>query len=128
MRTGFSVFKTMAKFLIIDASDPGMPTVAPSMSLTSTSQRIKPLNQFAILSLGQMRALMKSKNSVRTIQNTKLAAERFRFLTCQMKGAMLIIMMVQASSGTATAAGERVTAWLSIATDGQMMLTLGMPK
>ncbi len=128
MMTAFSVFKTAAKFLMIDASDPGIPTVAPSMSFTSMSQRIKPLNQFAILSLGQMSALMKSKNSVRTIQKTKLVAERLRFFTCQINGGILIIIVMQASTGNAMAAGERVKPWLSMASDMQMIFDLGMTR
>ena len=100
------VSKTEAKFFMMHARDPGTPMVEAISSFTSISQRTKPFHQLAISSVGQMRALIKSKNRVMTIQKTRPAAAKLRFLTCQIKGGISIKMVMHASTGTTMAYGE----------------------
>lgn len=99
------------------ASDPGRPTLVATSSLASMSQRIAPLNQLATSSVGQIRALMKSKNNVRTTQNTRPAAARLRFLICHKKGGTSMMIVMQANSGTITAKIDMGNSGLPIVTD-----------
>lgn len=106
IRTVLLVSNTAAKFRMMHASEPTMPTVEAVISLTSISQRPTPFHQLVKLSVGQRRALIKLKRLHKMIQKTKVDAARLWFLVCQTKGGTLSTRVMNDSKGTAMAPGE----------------------
>lgn len=106
LRIVLFVFKTFARFRMMHTREPTKPKVIAIMSLTSTSQRPEPSHQFAVSSVGQMRALIKFMRLESMTQPTRLDAARLRLLMCQAKGGISIMKAVSARTGIATAAGK----------------------
>lgn len=98
--------RTNARFLIMHANEPGIPTGAASISLASISQRTKPGHHCDTSAVGQMRALIVSKNVQLLTQNTRLAAATFRRFICQKNGGISRINVMHARTGTAIAPGD----------------------
>ena len=96
-----------ARFRMMDSNEPIKPNVTAIFTFTSTSQSPYPIHHLEISSVGQIKELTKVIKFEMSTQKTTLAAVQLRFFKCHARGKLSKIIVVQASTGTATATGLR---------------------